>query len=613
MKTNNPSPVPGSGGLAAMPEEERKELIRKALRASSTDDRFERSEQRIAELEEERQLFNKVLQEALGFKIDLLKEGSVTVQRAARRRLDSGSETPESEETAPLDEAPPLPDVYADLPALLREAARTFEQRHERDVFITAALPALAACMPRVHGYYGHVPEPLRPHLYTAAVAGAAGGKGPLKWGKRLADRVNRRILERSEAEIERWKQERELAEKRDERFDRPEPPKKSLLLPANTSAASFHGGLKDRDEHALVVETEIDTLTNALGQEWGKFDDTLRKAWHHEQTAYRRKGEGNVTLETPRLSVVLSGTPAQFSRLMVSSESGLYSRFALYYSQVAPVWISQKPTRSALNAIERFEAYAERVLGMWEALAGRDEPLRFRMTDEQWSRHDEAFSYALRKAALSKHGQYADVLKRSGIIAFRIAMILTVLRAHESGADLSLAGEVEAEDLDVETGIKMARTYADHAIRYAAARLETAEPPDPSSYRISVMLSAVGPRFSSGDAYEAAQAAGIEVSKRTLRSDLKKASKRGLIQLVSKNGRWRKTEQPVPEPASATSAVSGPTESSRKKPSFDEGNVQSETPETAEPRSTERSALNDKNNGHSASGSGVEVIWDDE
>lgn len=514
---------------------------------------------------------------------DMGKMAAAELGRYLKLKLDGkkedpeGSDTSDKPDTAPLAEAPPLPDVYADLPALLREAARTFEQRHERDVFLTAALPSLAACMPQVHGYYGHVPEPLRPHLYTAAVAGAAGGKGPLKWGKRLADRVNGRIRERSEAEIERWKQERELAEEREEAFDRPRPPKKSLYLPANTSAASFHEGLKDRGEHALVVETEIDTLTNALGQEWGKFDDTLRKAWHHEQTAYRRKGEGNVTLEAPRLSVVLSGTPAQHARLMVSSESGLYSRFALYYSQAAPVWISQKPTRGALDAIERFEAYAGRVVRMWEALDGRDEPLRFRMTDAQWSLHDQAFSYALRKAALSKHGQYADVLKRSGIIAFRIAMILTVLRAHESGVDLSLAGEVEAEDLDVETGIKLARTYADHAIRYAAERLETAEPPDASSYRIATMLAGVGHRFTSGDAYQVADAEGLDVSQRTLRRDLKKAEKRGLIRPLSANGRWEKTEL---DPMSGMSDVSDAEQNG-------EGRVQSDTSDTSETLST--------------------------
>jgi hypothetical protein len=388
-------------------------------------------------------------------------------------------------------------------------------------------------------------------------VAGAAGGKGSVTQARKLVENVDQHIKEKSRKRIEAWERRKEKHEADEEiegPFEGPKPPKKSLLLPANTSAAAFHEGFKDRNERALVIETEIDTMLNALGQEWGKYDDTVRKAFHHEPASYRRKGEGSVELESPCLSVVLSGTPRQFSDLMGSTESGLYSRFALYYFEAPPVWIPQKPTKEALDKIDRFEGYTERVTEMYRLLEQREEPIRFCLTDNQWDLHDTVLRSLLHKAAQEGRGHMSDVCKRAGVVAFRIAMILTVLRAFEEDVPLVMTDELEAEDTDVETSLELARTYADHAMRFAEERLDEVEPVDASSHRIAVMLRGVEGRFSSGDAYEVARREGITFSERTLRRDLKEAEERGLIQSRSDNGRWEKIEV---EPMSDTSDLS--------------------------------------------------------
>ena len=443
-----------------------------------------------------------------------------------------------------LDGASPFPDVYPDLPSPLQEAVTTFEERHERDVFLTAALPALGASMPCVRGYYGHIPEPLSPHSYAAIVAGAAGGKGSAKWARKLVKKVDQRIEEKAQSRIESWesrKREHEANDDTGEPFGEPRPPEKSLFLPANTSAAAFHEGLRDFDERALVFETEIDTMMNALGQEWGKYDDTLRKAYHHEPASYRRKEEGSVDLKNPCLSVVLSGTPRQFAGLMGSSESGLYSRFALYYFEAPPVWISQKPTEKALGKIDRFGNYAEQVAEMHSLLSEREEPIRFCLTDEQWGLHKTVLENLLHRAAREGQGHMSDVYKRAGVVAFRVAMTLAVLRAFEEDIPLVMANELEAKNSEVEIGLELARTYADHAVRFAEERLDEVEPVDASSHRIAVMLRGLEEHFTSGDAYEVARQEGIDVTERTLRRDLKKAKHKGLIRATGDNGTWKK------------------------------------------------------------------------
>lgn len=510
----------GSGGLAHMAPEERLQLEREAFQ-----DVKERLEEEKRQLEAE----NKALRTEL--------EESSTDARTEPTSTRSG-----------LEGVPPLPNVYSTLPSLLQNASSTFQRRYERDVFLTAALPALGAIMPNVRGYYGHVPESLSPHFYTAIVAGAAGGKGTVKWARRLVKEVDQSIKKAALSQIQEWERRKEQYEAEgnvEGSFGEPKPPKQSLFLPANTSAAAFHEGLKERDERAFVIETEIDTMLNALGQEWGKYDDTLRKAYHHEPTSYRRKGEGSVELDDPRLSVVLSGTPGQFSDLMGSSENGLYSRFALYYFEAPPVWISQKPTQRALDLIDRFEGFASRVEEMYNLLEQRepDDPLRFRLTDEQWTLHETVLQSLMHEAVQGRLGHMSDVYKRAGVVAFRIAMTLTILRAFEQNVPLATADELEAKRADVETGLELARTYADHSVRFAEDRLDEVKPPDASSYRIAVMLQNVSTFFSSGDAYRVAHQKGINASNRTLRRDLKKAESKGLIRPRGDNGTWEKVE----------------------------------------------------------------------
>jgi hypothetical protein len=436
----------------------------------------------------------------------------------------------------------PLPDdVYANLPPLLEESTSALGRQYEKDVYLTGALGCISSCLPNVKGYYGSTTaRPLGPGLYTAIVAGAAGGKGVLTRSRDLTVRVNQKIVDEYEQELEEWSE-----KDGDERDDDP-PPERSLFLPANTSAAAFHNGLKNRGERALVFETEIDTLMNALEQEWGKFDDTLRKAWHHERTSYRRRSEGgNVVLRSPHISVVLSGTPHQFRRLIGSTESGLYSRFLLYYFDAPPVWISQEPDPAAIKESSRFrDDYSKRVLNIWERLRKRRSELRFKMKKGQWRKHDEAFRGLLSELRFYEREDLADVVKRAGVVAFRVAMVCRILRAYsKNSAALSRADTLEASDADVHLGIELATSWAKHSIWFATQYLDSGVPPSPRARRIGIILDAVEGLFASRDAYEAAEKAGLDVSERTLRSDLNHANKLGLIEPGDKRSLWIKAD----------------------------------------------------------------------
>mgnify|MGYP006392419783 CR=1 FL=1 len=82
------------------------------------------------------------------------------------------------------------------------------------------------------------------------------------------------------------------------------EPPIKTLLIPANSSATSVYQVLNDNSGTGLMFETKGDTLANTFKSDYGNFSDGFRKAFHHEMISYtRRKDREFVELAKPRLS----------------------------------------------------------------------------------------------------------------------------------------------------------------------------------------------------------------------------------------------------------------------------------------------------------------------
>jgi hypothetical protein len=60
-----------------------------------------------------------------------------------------------------------------------------------------------------------------------------------------------------------------------------------------------------------------------------------------------------------------------------------------------------------------------------------------------------------------------------------------------------------------------------------------------PDRKRLAAMLSGVETQFQSGEAYEAAKAAGFDVSERTLRNDLNEAAEAGILKRLG-SGKWK-------------------------------------------------------------------------
>jgi len=444
----------------------------------------------------------------------------------------------------PLSHCEPIPDeAFEDLPDVLAEPTSWWSRRHKRDVFLTSALGILSGCLPNVHGWWGSdVPSAHGPNLFTCFVAGAAGGKSAGTYARGLAQSVHEQITERAERRIADWQARKKEHEADDdsEPFTEPRPPEQGLWVPANASYAQLLHTLHDNEERGIVFSSEIDTVADALGQDWGNFDSLFRKAYHHEADDQGRRETGNIRIEDPHVSLVLGGTDRQFVNLVGSAENGLYSRLCLYYFDAADGYRSQRPTRTGIDRANRLDALAGKVGRLWSDLDAREVPIKFQLEEHQWATLDGVVEPLHQETQRHGFSHLLSIPRRSGLWAFRIAMILTVLRAHVSGATLGRADTLTPTDEDLQAALTIASTYADHALRFGRARLEDGEHRSPKDLRISVMLANTDEKFTSRDAYTAARAEGIDVTDRTLRDDLRTAADRGLLERIASSG-WRK------------------------------------------------------------------------
>jgi hypothetical protein len=271
-------------------------------------------------------------------------------------------------------------------------------------------------------------------------IAPAASGKGALKYARMLGEDYHQKLLDESNrakqifmAETSIFKESMAKALKNGATIpDEPqEPPFKMLFIPANTSSSMVMKHLKDNDGFGVLCESEADTMGNSLKSEWSNYSDLLRKAFHFEPLSLSRKSNKEfVEIKQPRLSVAISGTPEQIIKLIPNAENGLFSRFIFYAFSTKATWrnVSRKAQRISYSKF--FSALSQRTLVFIEYIETM--PIDFDFTDEQWNTLNTDFAQHLRKAFVFQGGEALSSIKRSGIIQFRIAMLLTAIRIFE-------------------------------------------------------------------------------------------------------------------------------------------------------------------------------------
>jgi hypothetical protein len=376
--------------------------------------------------------------------------------KAAPEPAPKSPQPPETIKPMPRTTAQFPDTIYSQLPQFLQQGTDVLKGT-DRDLFLLGALAALGPCLPNVRGNYAG--SWTGPNVYIFVVAPAGAGKGALKWPERLFSKVHKLRRETAVRELAEWSEAaRDARQNKEAEPLRPGP--KTLAIPANVTKAALLEMMAANDGRGLIFESEADTLTDALKTDFGGFSDVLRKSFHGERLTAYRKGEGVFfEVERPELSVLLSGTPGQVSRLMPSAENGLFSRFLFF--RFRPVAEFMNPFLGGFDFDEYFDGMADTVLQWHTRLIELKEPITFELTARQRLEFSEHFQQLKDEMSDGIGLDWAGLVHRRAVLSFRIMMLFTACDAFWNG---DFSPRMVCDDRDFTNALRLMEALERHA-----------------------------------------------------------------------------------------------------------------------------------------------------
>ena len=312
----------------------------------------------------------------------------------------------------------PTDDLYitpnlqpGQLPEQLQRAISVADEPSQRDMLLLGTLTAVSYALPRVRILHGQPQHSYYPNLMSLVVAPPAAGKGVLNYVHRLMAPIQDKL--------------RQLG--------------MTAIIPANSSSAAFLDLLALNNGTGLMVETEMDVLSQIWHSDYGNYSYLFRQAFEHETLRRARKAGGGklsyTEIPNPRLSAILSGTPNQLKPLLVSRDNGLASRFIPYmveditpFDRRALLNGDHLETNGALNV---FDELGHELLRRFNSLAQLDHDILWSLTGEQSEQLADLFDDGYRLALEEMHlpTSFDATVKRLAVIIKRIGAILTLLR----------------------------------------------------------------------------------------------------------------------------------------------------------------------------------------
>ena len=472
------------------------------------------------------------------------------------------SEPNEGEEEAELEkleadklrrEVPCLPDELFDrLPDFLKRGLTHVRNKRERDILLLSMITNISGCLPGVRMNYGGMVYSA--DLYLVALAGSGRGKGVMQLAAILPaaiqeyyDELNRKDEREYRQKLLKWNLEERLAaqEKRVPDLDQcPEMPVERILKVApNISKSQLILALEAGGSVGLVMNaSELDMISSAMHQEYGKHDDVMRAASQHEEvSSYFKTDHRLVIVSDPHLALCASGTPAQLHKFISSLENGMYSRVAFYVGQAHWEYKSANPGKARLDMRAYFKGMGEELLRMFIFLSGS--PTEVVFTEEQWKEHTERFRTYLREVVAEDDDSPGAIVLRHGLMMSRIAMVLTALRKCEPQWNTS---EWKCSDEDFRTAMQIVDVLLEHSLLLSTSMDDTAGRirPVKAFFKLRPVLKKMPREFTYSELMAAANEAGLPTA----------SVKRYLLRLVyyqiveKEDGKYRKTGKSWPK-----------------------------------------------------------------
>lgn len=331
-------------------------------------------------------------------------------------------------------------DVFEGLPKFLKSLVKLHNGNdRERDIILLGALGILSSCFPHHYGIYDN--RIIASSLFIFISAPAASGKGVIgalrHLGSSIQNKLNGEYAEACEeyttllAEYNSTKEGNIPAK----------PQRKLFFIPANNSSSKIIEVMGANKNFGVLLETEADTLVQALKNDWGNFSDVIRKCFHHEPVEMQRKKDDEyISISKSFLSVILTGTPNQVSNLLSNIENGFFSRFLFYDYPFVLDWKNVFAEKDILpeifikSASTTLLEYKSKLEDFFATIDSDGElKIKFVLTPNQEKAFNEWFM-DLEEIYIGACGvDFAGNIRRMGLICFRICMLLSIISEMEN------------------------------------------------------------------------------------------------------------------------------------------------------------------------------------
>ena len=283
------------------------------------------------------------------------------------------------------------------LPESLQQMLSLASTPEEQDILLMATLAAASACVPNLYFTYGPTGKKYYANLQCFILAAAASGKGIA--GQAL-----------------------EMVRVLDEQHP--------MLISGDSTLPAWYKALAAQNGCGYMHESEGSVITDIWKSSAANYNTALRKAAEHEPIS-RNRCNGSSEIQSPRLSMLLTGTFNQYRALVPSVENGYFSRLlTVVIRGTNPFdkrYVSSKGGQSAVPRI-----VGHRLLRTYESLLASPER-EWSLTDAQKERLGEHLQteYATLISLLGDNFHSAVI--RMAVQIERIAMILTAMRQSPS------------------------------------------------------------------------------------------------------------------------------------------------------------------------------------
>ncbi len=379
---------------------------------------------------------------------------------------NASEESEESEENA----RQPLPafshSIRSNLPSIMQRIVEDSSSDVDADILILGSLTVFSACIPNVYGVYDR--REVFANLFLFVTARASAGKGRLSLCRHLAAPLHQALHDKHKKLLKKYEAAQAayvVSRKKGIAVPPKEPPFLTLFLPANSTATVVYQTLAQNDGVGLLFETEGDTLANAFNSDLGNYSDGFRKAFHHETISYlRKKDHEYVEIVKPKFSAVLSGTPQQVFNLIPNAENGLFSRFIFYVMETELVWHNTFATHGCTTADEKFKKIGKDFCAFLKKFPTR--PIQFTLSRSQMDQFYIFFEATQLRYAQQYGDEIVASVRRLGLILFRFAMILTVLRQMDKAPKKTKKDvrQLVCSDIDFDSSLSMVKVLLQHS-----------------------------------------------------------------------------------------------------------------------------------------------------